>query len=300
MVKQNIRNAFDAIHCDGELKERTRAAVVGKMRRRQQKKTHRKHRFTSPGIKWVITAACLMLLVGSGFGGYRLYYTEAATISIDVNPSIELDINRFGRVVDEVPYGTDGETVLREVSLKHLEYGEAMERLLGSEAMRSYLQDNAVVSVTLENRNGNGQLLEDLQDYVDTALEQCHGNVTAEYASVDGHMCSEAHSHGMSVGKYYAIQELLDVDPRATLEEFRDKSMKEIKGHTEHCEHRMEQNEERRDGQLKPDSGSFDSGAASDSGSSDSGAASDSGSSEEGCSPDSRGKNHNKHHSGHN
>ncbi|WP_243125207.1 anti-sigma-I factor RsgI family protein [Clostridium transplantifaecale] len=279
-MKQNIQNAFDAVKCDDALKERTCAAVVGKMRRKQQKKTHRKRRFTSSGMKWAISAACLMLLVGSGFGGYKLYYTEAATISIDVNPSIELDINRWGRVVDEVPYGTDGENVLREVSLKHLEYGDAMERLLGSEAMRSYLQNNAVVSVTLENSNGNSRLLENLQNCVDTALEQCHGNVTAEYASVDSHMCSEAHSHGMSVGKYYAIQELLDVDPMATLDEFKNKSMKEIRGHTEHCEHRTEQNGERRDGQTDPDAVS--------------------GSPDDGCTPDSRGKCHNKHHNGHN
>ena len=278
-MKQQIQNAFDAVQCDDALKERTCAAVVGEMRK-QQKKAHRQRRFTSSGMKWAISAACLMLLVGSGFGGYKLYYTEAATISIDVNPSIELDINRWGRVVDEVPYGTDGENVLREVSLKHLEYGEAMERLLGSEAMQSYLKNNAVVSVTLENRNGNSRLLENLQDSVDTALEQCHGNVTAEYASVDSHMCSEAHSHGMSVGKYYAIQELLDVDPMATLDEFKDKSMKEIRGHTEHCEHRAEQNGERLDEQTDPDAVS--------------------GSTDDGCTPDSRGKCHNKHHNGHN
>lgn len=280
-MKQNIRNAFDAVQCDDTLKECTRAAVIGKMRMKQRKKKDMKpHHLTSPGTKWAVSAACLMLLIGSGFGGYKLYYTEAATISIDINPSIELDINRWGRVVDEVPYGTDGENVLREVSLKHLEYGEAMERLLGSDAMQSYLQNNAVVSVTLENRNGDGQLLENLQDYVDTALEQCHGKVTAEYASVDGQMCGEAHSHGMSVGKYYAIQELLDADPRATLEEFKDKSMKEIKGHTEHCEHRLEQNEERRDGQSNQDESA--------------------GSSADGCLPDSRGNCHSKHHKEHN
>ena len=68
---------------------------------------------------------------------------------------------------------------------------------------------------------------------------QCHG-VKAEYATVDSHMCEEAHQHGMSLGKYYAIQELLTADPQATLDEFKDKTMKEIKGHTEHCEHRQQ------------------------------------------------------------
>ncbi|MFR2693227.1 MAG: hypothetical protein ACLTBV_22580 [Enterocloster bolteae] len=77
-----------------------------------------------------------------------------------------------------------------------------------------------------------------LQECVNTALMQCHG-VKAEYASVDSHMCEEAHEHGMSLGKYHAIQELLTADPQATLDEFKDKSMKEIKVHTEHCEHRQ-------------------------------------------------------------
>ena len=77
-----------------------------------------------------------------------------------------------------------------------------------------------------------------LQECVNTALMQCHG-VKTEYASVDSHMCEEAHEHGMSLGKYYAIQELLTADPQATLDEFKDKSMKEIKVHTEHCEHRQ-------------------------------------------------------------
>lgn len=237
-MRQNIRSAFDAITCEETLKERTRASVVREMRKRQQETGHTRRCFSPSKMKQAVCAACLALFMAGGFGGYRLYYTEAATISIDVNPSIELDINRWGRVVNEVPYGEDGETVLRQVSLRHLEYQEAVERLLSSSAMQAYLKKDAVVSVTLDNSADNSLILENLQNCVDLTLRQCHSSAKAEYASVDSHMCSEAHSHGMSVGKYYAIQELLDADPKATLDEFKDKSIKEIKGHTEHCESR--------------------------------------------------------------
>jgi hypothetical protein len=159
--------------------------------------------------------------------------------------NIELGINRWGRVIEEVPYGRDGETVLREVSLRHLEYEEALERLIGSEAMQDYLKKDALLSITLENRGSSDLLLENLQICVDTTLRQCHSQARTEYVSVDGHMCREAHSLGMSVGKYYAIQELLTADPQATLDEFRDKSMKEIKGHTEHCGHKAQETEEK-------------------------------------------------------
>ena len=110
-------------------------------------------------MKLIVSLACLLVFAGSGFGGYQLYYAEAATISIDVNPSIELGINRWGRVIEEVPYGRDGETVLREVSLRHLEYEEALERLIGSEAMQDYLKKDALLSITLENRGSSDLLL---------------------------------------------------------------------------------------------------------------------------------------------
>ena len=45
-------------------------------------------------MKWAVSLACLLLFATSGLGSYSLYYTKAAVISIDVNPGIELDINR--------------------------------------------------------------------------------------------------------------------------------------------------------------------------------------------------------------
>lgn len=75
------------------------------------------------------------------------------------------------------------------------------------------------------------------QEHVNIALMQCHG-VEAEYASMGNHMREEAHEHRMSPGRYYVIQEFPTADPRVALDESKDKSMKEVRVHTEHCEHR--------------------------------------------------------------
>lgn len=230
-MKQSIHYAFDTVSCDEVLKGRTCEYVIKHM--------HRSRKPAPRRMKWAVSLACLLLFATSGLGGYSLYYTEAAVISIDVNPSIELDINRWGKVVDQTTYGEESETVLQSLSLKHLEYEEALALLLASDAMQQYLKKDALVSITLETKDGDPQMFSSLQECVNTALMQCHG-VKAEYASVDSHMCEEAHEHGMSLGKYYAIQELLTADPQATLDEFKDKSMKEIKVHTEHCEHRQQ------------------------------------------------------------
>lgn len=244
-MKQSIHDAFDTVSCDEVLKGRTCEYVIKHM--------HRSRKPAPRRMKWAVSLACLLLFATSGLGGYSLYYTEAAVISIDVNPSIELDINRWGKVVDQTTYGEESETVLQSLSLKHLEYEEALALLLASDAMQQYLKKDALVSITLETKDGDPQMFSSLQECVNTALMQCHG-VKAEYASVDSHMCEEAHEHGMSLGKYYAIQELLTADPQATLDEFKDKSMKEIKVHTEHCEHRQQRIRGEQQGQSQAES----------------------------------------------
>lgn len=244
-LNPRIRSAFESVTCSGALKEHTASYVLNQMDRRKSAAPFwakpafisgtKKH--TSAKMRLAVSLACLVFFVGSGFGGYQLYYTEAATISIDVNPSIELGINRWGKVVDETSYGKASEDILSSISLKHMEYEDALEQLLASEAMGKYLKSNSLVSITLDNRTDNEQLMSNLQSCVDNTLKQCHSGVTAEYASVDEHMCREAHSQGISVGKYNAILELLEADPNATVDEFKDKSMKEIKGHMEDCRH---------------------------------------------------------------
>ncbi|WP_252198300.1 hypothetical protein [Clostridium sp. MCC353] len=230
MMEQMIRDAFDTVACDAMLKKRTYDRVTRQMGGCRKK--------TMGKMKWAVSMACLLIFAVTGVGSYGLYYTEAAVISIDVNPSIELDINRWGKVVDQTTYGLESEKLLQSLSLKHMEYGEAMALLLGSEEMKKYLKQDSLVSITLVTKNDDPTLLPNLKECVDTALKQCHDGIKTEYASVNSHLCEEAHEQGMSLGKYYAIQELLTVDPQATLDEFKEKSMKEIKGHTEHCQHR--------------------------------------------------------------
>ena len=54
-------------------------------------------------------AACLCFVVTGG--GYHYYYAQAALISVDVNPSIELTVNRLDRVTSSSALNEDGEAL---------------------------------------------------------------------------------------------------------------------------------------------------------------------------------------------
>ena len=46
-------------------------------------------------MRLVPTLACCLLVLLAGWGGHHAYFTPSAIISIDVNPSLELGVNRF-------------------------------------------------------------------------------------------------------------------------------------------------------------------------------------------------------------
>ena len=67
---------------------------------------------------YAMAVICIFILAGTG--GYSVYSRPVSYISIDVNPSIELAVNRFDRVVSATGYNADGEDILQHVSLENI------------------------------------------------------------------------------------------------------------------------------------------------------------------------------------
>ena len=67
-----------------------------------------------------LAAACLALVVVGGGAGVQYYQANAvaSVISLDVNPSVELDVNRQEKVVSAVPLNADANEILDGMDLK--------------------------------------------------------------------------------------------------------------------------------------------------------------------------------------
>lgn len=99
MMQEQFNEAFDAIEASDELVEMTTHVVLASMRNPQDVK--RRNRW---GLMTAVAMACL-LFVGSSA---MLYFTPTAVVSVDINPSLEMEINRFDRVMDVNGYNEDG------------------------------------------------------------------------------------------------------------------------------------------------------------------------------------------------
>ena len=71
-------------------------------------------------------------------------------VSIDVNPSVALSLNRFEYVIDTQAGNTDGADVLDDLSLKNLKLSTALDALMGAMSRKGYLTDDAQISVFVD------------------------------------------------------------------------------------------------------------------------------------------------------
>ena len=78
-MQDRIRAAFDSVHAEDALKERTRRFLAGKTRNYAHG--------PAPAYRRLAPVLACFLFLLLGLGGYWLYFLPTSYISIDVNPS---------------------------------------------------------------------------------------------------------------------------------------------------------------------------------------------------------------------
>ena len=216
-MENRIKEALDLVTAEQALKEHTAQAVTRALKRRERPRA---------GRPWAMAAAaaCLVLLL-TGAGSFWAYFTPVATISVDVNPSLELDINRFDRVIQVEAFNLDGQEVADSLELRNLPYLEAMELLMNSQSLQPYLEGEAVVSITVlgETQAQSDQMLQDISScsYAQQGNVYCH---TGHHEDVQA-----AREAGLSLGKYEAYLELYALDPTITPQDVQGLTMYELR-----------------------------------------------------------------------
>lgn len=171
----------------------------------------------------IALAACLALAT-VGVGGYAWAQAPCAYVAIDVNPSIELGINRLGNVASVRAYNEDGERLLQALDLDGLAYADAMAAL--EERLRGYLDDGATVEMTVVC-DDERQAAELEQVGVGCLSASGSGSVHCSHASSEEHHAAE--SAGMGLGKYRLYLELVDAGVDISPEEASAMTMRELR-----------------------------------------------------------------------
>ena len=211
-MREQIRAAFEPIRAEEDLQARTRAFLHERL-----------YRHAAPGARALRVAVCAFVLL-LGVGGYASYATTVATISMDINPSLELSVNRYGRVIGVQGYNEDGRAVAAAVTVKHLAYADAIETILREETVAACLAEGQLLEITVVNGSEDG--LRQMQNCI---LERTGIAPEQLYCTQRRQDVAEAHAAGLSVGKYRAYLELREVLPDVTVEDVQRLTMREIR-----------------------------------------------------------------------
>lgn len=184
-------------------------------------------------IKYSSLAACICLVLISTITGrklYNSYYTETSYVGIDVNPSIELCLNKYDRVIETLAYNEDGQKVLDHLSLKHKTYEDALGSMLKNSEFEEYLKKSNEISITISS---------DCSNELKTHIEQCFTTIPNEKSicSTDISTRNEAYTHNCSTKKYMMYQELKKYDVSVTIADCNNMSIHELHKKIDECEY---------------------------------------------------------------
>lgn len=143
--------------------------------------------FPRQRLRWQrLAAACVLLVLCAGGIFSWLWFSTKAVVSIDVNPSVALSLNRFEYVIDTQAGNTDGADVLDDLSLKNLKLSTALDALMGAMSRKGYLTDDAQISVFVDgsdddfNRELYDEITDDLAHLAPDAVTQVGESATNE------------------------------------------------------------------------------------------------------------------------
>lgn len=213
--KEKLKAALDQIHAEESLKTSARKHLYEKVYFKEKKRRSLLRNFA---------AATVCSFAALAAAGAWLFFTPTAYISVDINPSMELGINRFDRIISVTGYNEDGRALAQELHIKYMDYTEGLEALMEDQDMKVYLSDNADIVLTVAGDNAAKS--SEILDNVESCMSQ-HQNVYCH--SGDSEEIHHAHDAGLSFGKYQAWQILQGLNPDMTLEEVQDMTMAEIR-----------------------------------------------------------------------
>ena len=184
-----------------------------------------------------LTAACLALvLVGSGLF-YQQANAVASVVSLDVNPSIELKVNRNEKVLACTPLNDDARAVLSDMGngadLKGAKLDVAVNAIVGGLVRSGYLSDlSSAIMISVEDKDQTRaeKLQRELTDTVDGVLESsaAKASVLTQTVTQDAELEQQAKANNISTGKAALVNRIVAMNGKLSFDALAALSVEEL------------------------------------------------------------------------
>ena len=191
--------------------------------------------------KWTtLIAACLavMLLCGGGGVFYQQAHAVASVVSLDVNPSIELKVNRSEKVLSCTPLNEDAKAILADMGggadLKGAKLDVAVNAIVGSLVRNGYLDSiSSAIMISVEDKDSARaeKLQRELTSAVDGVLQtsEAKAAILTQTLTQDAGLEQQARENSISTGKAALVNRVLALNSALKFDELAKLSVEELK-----------------------------------------------------------------------
>ena len=166
--------------------------------------------------KIATAAAVLVLLIGGmmGFNSYSVAKTIDSTISLDVNPSIEINTNAKDRVLSVNALNEDAKTVIDDMDFEGADLDVTINALIGSLLRHGYIDEyknSILLSVDNQDKNKGEAMRQRLLEEINGILQQdgIEGALLSRVSDDDDVLEELAEKYGISEAKAALIQDII-------------------------------------------------------------------------------------------
>ena len=190
--------------------------------------------------KWTtLVAACLAVILLCGGGVlYQQAHAVASVVSLDVNPSIELKVNRSEKVLACAPLNEDAKAILADMSngadLKGAKLDVAVNAIVGSLVRNGYLDSiSSAIMISVEDKDTARaeKLQRELTSAVDGVLQtsEAKAAVLTQTLTQDAAREQQARENNISSGKAALVNRVLTINPSLKFDALAKLSVEELK-----------------------------------------------------------------------
>lgn len=176
--------------------------------------------------------ACSLSILFLGLGTYTYIKLPVAYVSLDINPSIELSVNRFNNVVSTSALNKDGQILLNDINSDDKSVYGIVNEIIDSAIKEKYISNDKPTAIAVASISDDYELrnsLEnDLKDSINNHFSKKSIDGTIYSYDEDFSKRDAAQKMDISVGKMNLIEELISFDESITVDEYKNKSVVDI------------------------------------------------------------------------
>lgn len=225
-----FRAAISHIHAKEDLKRKTKDYLIASL---SITPTVTQSRFKCSARQRALIAACTVVFVcAMSVTAVAYYKTPVSYLSLDINPSVELGVNGFGRVISATAFGSGGTTILNGHNIMDADVKSAVHTLVKSAAQKGYVaQDGSTIILVISETDNTSKAIE-MENTAAQGAEMAIKSegktaiITKDHIPLEKR--EEAKKLDITPGKLSLIQKLQALDPSVTVSEYKDVEAKDI------------------------------------------------------------------------